>query len=158
MKLKSNYFFIAAAVLAVAAVGTLFTTPNIPTWYATLTLPSFAPPGQVIGLVWTFLYVLIAASIILFWNRVPHGDSAFRPVLSILIVNGILNAGWSYVFFSLHQVGFAIFVSAFMALTIYGLIYLLWKPLRTAAYLLIPYAAWVTFATFLNYVIFTLNK
>lgn len=158
MKLKPNYFVIPLLVFAVAAVGTLFTTPNLAIWYKTLTLPAFAPAGQIIGLIWTILYVLIAVSIVLFWNNVEH-DRIASMILGIFAVNGFLNVFWSFVFFSAHLVYAALFVSAAMALTIYLLIYLIYKSsLRTSAYLLIPYAAWVTFATYLSYVIFTLNK
>jgi len=166
MKLKLNYFVIPLLVFGVAAVGTVFTTANLATWYKTLTLPSFAPAGQIIGLIWTTLYVMIAASIIYFWNNVKH-DRTIGKILVLFAVNGFLNAFWSFVFFGSHLVYEAIFVSAAMALTIYLLVYLILqipaqgvarKSLRTSAYLLIPYAAWVTFATYLNYVIFSLNK
>jgi tryptophan-rich sensory protein len=158
MKIKLNYLVIPLIVFAVAVIGTLATTPNLETWYKTLTLPSFAPAGQIIGTVWTILYILISISLIIFWNKAKRDDS-FKQILLVFGVNGFLNAFWSYVFFAWHQIGWAVLISALMAITIYLLIYQLYsKSLKTAAYLLVPYAAWVTFATYLNYVIFTLNK
>lgn len=167
MKIKLNYLIIPLIVFLVAAIGTLATIPNLETWYKTLSLPSFAPAGQIIGTVWTILYILISVSLILFWNNAKR-DICFKRALVVFGINGFLNALWSYVFFGWHQIGWAVLVSALMAVTIYLLIFQFYSnlskksenpnALKTAAYLLVPYAAWVTFATYLNYVIFTLNR
>ncbi|MDO8507998.1 MAG: TspO/MBR family protein [bacterium] len=156
MKIKLNYIIIPLIAVAVAVSGSLATSANIASWYSSLTLPSFAPPGQIIGIVWTALYVLITASVLLFWNKSKRDDK-FQTITGIFLVNAFLNAFWSYVFFSLQQIGLAIFVSSAMALTIYALIYFIYSRQRIAALLLIPYGLWVTFATYLNYLIWTLN-
>lgn len=152
MKIKPNYLIIPGIVATVALIGSAFTTPNLD-WYQTLKLPSFAPPGQIIGLVWTTLYILIAAAVLIYWNKVEHN----KIITAHFITNAVLNASWSLVFFGQKEIGWAIFVSAWMAVTIYVLIYLLYPKNKTAAFLLVPYAAWVTFATYLNYLIWTLN-
>lgn len=157
MKIKLNYIIIPLVVIAVAIIGSYFTTPNIESWYNFLTLPGIAPSGQVIGVVWTVLYVLIAASGLLFWNK-SEKDKYFSLIVGIFLANAVLNAFWSYVFFSLNEIGWAVVVSAAMAITIYLLITLLYKRQKVASILLIPYALWVSFATYLNYLIWTLNS
>lgn len=155
MKIKTNYITIPLIVLLVAVLGSLAVMPNLG-WYNTLTLPNLAPSGRIIGMVWTALYILIAVSTILFWNKAKR-DSLFTAIVAIFILNGFLNAFWSYVFFSWHHIGWAVFVSAAMALTTYLLIYLIYPKYRVAAYLLVPYALWVTFATYLNFLIWNFN-
>lgn len=156
MKIKPNYIIVPLISIIVAVVGSLATSANLASWYSTLALPSFAPPGQIIGIVWMILYILITISALLFWNKIRH-DKKFQVITGIFLANAFLNAFWSYVFFSLHEIGWAILVSVTMALTIYALVYLIYPKQRTAALLLIPYGLWVTFATYLNYLIWTLN-
>lgn len=156
MKIKPNYIIIPSVVIAVAVLGSMATSANLASWYSGLSLPSFAPPGRIIGIVWTTLYILITASALLFWNKSKR-DNKFNIITGIFIANAFLNAFWSYVFFSLHEIGWAILVSGAMALTIYALIYFIYPRQRVSALLLIPYGLWVTFATYLNYLIWTLN-
>jgi len=156
MKVKLNYIIIPLAVILVAVLGSLATTPNIVSWYNHLTLPNIAPPGWVIGMVWTVLYILIAISALTFWNKGKR-DRLFPAITAIFIVNGFLNAFWSYVFFAWHRIGWAVLVSAAMAITIYILIYLIYPRAKLSAALLVPYALWVTFATYLNFLIWNFN-
>ena len=155
MKIKANYIIIPLLVLAVSVLGSLAVTPNLD-WYSTLTLPNIAPGGQVIGIVWTILYTLIAISLLYFWNK-GERDSISPAILGIFIVNGFLNTFWSYVFFSWQEIGWAILVSVAMALTTYTLIYLIYPRHKFSAALLVPYALWVTFATYLNFLIWNFN-
>lgn len=153
--MKLNYFVIPLLAVLTSVGGSLVTDGNM-TWYDTLVLPAWTPPGFVIGIVWTMLYALTAIAVLLVWNKMKR-DRTFWYVLGLFVINAVINVSWSYVFFGLHLIATAIWVAALLDLTVIMLIGLLWHKQRTAAWLLVPYAAWVTFATFLNHTIFTLN-
>lgn len=136
-------------VALVAWVGNVLTMPEIDGWYQTLALPSWTPSGAVIGSVWTVLFILLAIAGILFLkNSKPRERAGF---LMLYVLNGILNVGWSYLFFNQHNIYGAFVEIWFLNLTIVGLIYLLWRKHRAAAWLLVPYFLWVSFATYLNW-------
>ncbi|MEM2882725.1 MAG: TspO/MBR family protein [Candidatus Bathyarchaeia archaeon] len=148
---------VAIALCQMAGVvGSLFTAPAIPTWYAGLRKPDMAPPNWVFAPVWTALYLLMGASLFLVWNA----GLDKRPVRRSIILFGIqlaMNAIWSYLFFGLRSplLGLVWIVALWVsiALTIASFS----KVSRAAASLLIPYLIWVTFASYLNYQILILN-
>jgi tryptophan-rich sensory protein len=154
MKIKANYFSIVLLVLVVAAVGSLLTSMGLG-WYAGLRLPSIAPAGSFIGLVWTIIFILSAVAIILFWNA-PRRKN-FQLIVGLFLLNGLLNVGWSLVFFTWHQLWWALPEMLLLNLTNLALIYYLWRYERRSALLLVPYFLWVSFATYLAYRIATLN-
>lgn len=139
-----------------AAIGNIATIPNIPTWYAALEKPFFNPPNWLFGPVWTLLYILIGVSFYLIWAA--RSKKSKKNAYRIFAVQLALNALWSLTFFGLHQVwlGFIIIVS--LLASIFAMILLFRKFSPTASYLLIPYAAWVAFATCLNLAIAILNS
>jgi tryptophan-rich sensory protein len=139
--------------LAVGALGTVFTEPNIRGWYAGLLHPSFAPPNWVFAPVWTTLYVLMAVAAWRAW-RVSGLKS---PALIAYAIQLVLNLGWSAVFFGLHQIGLALIEIALLGLAILVTTILFAKADRLAAILMLPYLAWTGFAAVLNYGFFTLN-
>lgn len=149
MKLRSPLllvFWIVASLLA-GAVGSVFTGDSISTWYTTLNAPSWTPPNFVFAPVWTTLYVLmgIAAYLVAVSNRV--GKSL---VLWLFFAHLLLNAFWSIAFFTLHEILLSAIVILLLWAVILVLIVLFGRYSRTAAYLLIPYLLWVTYATSLN--------
>ncbi|MFB6181733.1 MAG: TspO/MBR family protein [Candidatus Magasanikbacteria bacterium] len=157
MKLKPNYFTIPLLTFTVAYLGRMFTTAGIQSgWYETITKPAWTPSGSTISLVWTTIFVLTAISALIVWNKCSR-DTRFKKIIAVFILNGFLNFSWSFLFFGSGFVGFAVIWSGLIALTVGLLIYWIWSKSRLAAILLIPYLAWVCFATYLNYVIFTLN-
>lgn len=155
-RIRPSFLFIPLFVFCIAAVGSWFTSLGMDGWYEALSLPSWTPPGSVIGAVWTTIFVLSTISAVVLWNYYPY-KNRFWGVMALFLTNAFLNAFWSYAFFTEHWIGFAIWVAAGLALTTYGLIYFIWPWRRWVALLLLPYALWVTFATYLNYVIWTLN-
>jgi translocator protein len=155
MNLKPSYVVIPLIVFLFAAVGTAFTTADS-VWYATLAKPAFAPPGSLIGAVWTTIFVLTAISVILWWNKRPR-DERFNLTLAAFVLNGVLNAAWSYIFFTAHLLGLAVLDSALLGASVLWLVASLWKRHRASAYLLVPYLAWVSFATFLAFAIWRAN-
>ena len=142
---------IVAAVPLVSAGSTMANSD----WYQSLVQPSFAPPGFLFGIVWTALYILIAISMLLVWSRVKKKNRGM--IAGLFGINLFANAIWSPVFFIEHQLDLALHLAAILALTTWLLIYELWSRERTAAWLLVPYALWTTFATVLATSIWLLN-
>jgi tryptophan-rich sensory protein len=139
-----------------AAIGSLFTTPNIPTWYATLSRPDFAPPDWVFGPVWTALYTMMGISAYLVW-REGLADPGVRASMAVFVLQLAINISWSAAFFGLRSplAGLAVII------ILWGLIALNIQRFRgisrTAGALLIPYLLWVSFAAVLNFEIWRLN-
>lgn len=144
-----------AAVAVVAVFGAQFTPAASPAWYAGLQKPSFNPPSWVFAPVWTTLYVLIAVSAWLVWRR--SGWMAGRGALSWWIAQLALNAAWTPVFFGAHRIGLALAVIVALLVAIAGTILKFRRHHGPAAAMLLPYAAWVAFATLLNASIWRLN-
>lgn len=157
MKLKLNYLVIPVSVFLVSFLGSLVTSGNMD-WYKTLNLPPIAPPGSFIGLVWTIIFILSAISLLLFWNR-EQSQKAKQLAILLFAANGLLNIFWSVVFFGWHLIGWSIV--EMLALNLLNLILIIWlwrKNHKFAFVLLWPYFAWVSFATYLAYSIWLLNK
>jgi tryptophan-rich sensory protein len=140
----------AAAVTAVAVVGGLATDTSSD-WYRQLDRPSWQPPGAVFGPVWTVLYVLIAIAATLAYRDV--GGPRRRLVLGLFAANLALNLAWTWIFFQGHAPTAAGAEILVLLGTIIALIALLKPHNRVAAAVLVPYAAWVTFATALTWTI-----
>lgn len=159
MKSK-NIFRLAFAILASQAagfIGALFTTPAIESWYLTITKPEWNPPGWVFGPVWFILYTLMGIALYLAWHQGLHSKRS-RFAFWFFFVHLGINALWSIVFFGMHNIALALGVIALLWGMIATLAILFWKIDKRAAYLLLPYLAWVSFATYLNYSIWLLNK
>ena len=148
-----------AAVLpvALAAVSaSLVTRPNIPTWYAGLAKPDFTPPNWLFPVAWTLLYGMMAYAL---WRILsgPSDQPGRRTAVAAFFVQLLLNALWSFAFFGAHSppAGLAVIVALLAAI--------LWTIAafrrldRIAAALLLPYLAWVAYATVLNGAIWRLN-
>ncbi|MFA5946811.1 MAG: TspO/MBR family protein [Patescibacteria group bacterium] len=142
-------------VCAVSGLGSAFTMSGLAPWYQTLRLPSYAPAGNIIGLVWTLLFALLAASIIFSWNAA--GKHFFKSVGPLYVTNGLLNVLWSFVFFSLHDLTAAAVTAGILGFSVLVLIFANLKVSKIAAGLLVPYFLWVSFATVLNVEIVLLN-
>lgn len=148
---------IAICFLA-AAIGSVFTSSAIPGWYQTIKKPSFNPPSWIFGPVWTILYLLMGLSAYLVWKK----ESFFRKnkvnqSLLIFLVQLIFNALWSVVFFGLNDIVGAMAVIVALWFLILATIIQFYKMSKTAAYLLVPYFLWVTFASILNLAIVLIN-
>lgn len=140
----------------VGILGTPFTVATIPSWYATLEKPFFAPPNWLFGPAWTLLYFLMGASFYLIWKQNSKTKKA-QIAKKFFFAQLFLNFIWSPLFFGLRSplLGLIDIVALWILiiLTIYK-----FHPLsKLAAYLLIPYLLWVTFATSLNGAILFLN-
>ena len=148
---------IAVAVSEFAGVvGSVFTVPSISTWYATLARPELAPPNWVFGPVWTTLFALMGVAAFLVWQKGLNRKDV-RVALWVFFLQLVLNTLWSIVFFGLHSPGAALIEIAILWVSILATILTFYKVSKAAAYLLLPYIVWVTFAAYLNYAIWALN-
>jgi len=149
------YVVIAVSVAAVATGGSALTQSGM-AWYATLNLPAFTPPGGTIGMVWTVIYFLSAVAVMLLWSR-RELYPRFGPLLALLVLNGLLNVLWCYVFFVARQPGLAVLEMIVLNLTTAALIVITWNRQRIVSLLFVPYFAWVCFATYLAASIWRMN-
>jgi translocator protein len=122
-------------------------------WYVKLSKPWFTPPNGVFAPVWMLLYVMIA---IAGW-RVSRLDPLGAPVI-VWTIALATNFAWSPIFFRLHRPLGALFVILALLATIIAFIAVSWSQDVLSTLLFVPYAAWVTFATFLNAAICRLNR
>ncbi len=135
-------------------LGTFSTMKEIPTWYAGLVKPFLNPPSWVFGPVWTLLYALMGVSAFLIYKQGKNASTA----LQLFGVQLVLNAVWTPIFFGWHRLDIALFVIVLMWAAIFATIRAFSKFSKTAAYLLVPYLFWVTFATYLNMSLWLLNR
>jgi tryptophan-rich sensory protein len=124
-------------------------------WYEQLAKPTWNPPSSVFGPVWTVLYIMMAVAAWLVWQR--GGWKQQRRALTLYLVQWALNALWTPLFFGLHRPGLAFAEIIVLLVAIIATLIVFWRVRRTAALLLIPYAAWATFATVLNFTIWRMN-
>ena len=160
--MRLNYFIIPLFTVAVAVIGSTFTSGGMP-WYDTINKPSFTPQGSVIGMVWTIIFILSTISAIIVWNsHAPFGsiprDYRFVAIISIFLLNGFLNVFWSYLFFNRYLMYAAIWEAIALDITVIVLMVLIWGISRWASLLLLPYACWTAFASFLTYTVYSLNR
>lgn len=140
----------------VGIIGSFFTLPAISTWYTTLPKPSFNPPNWIFAPVWTLLFLLMGISLYLIWNRGLRGKETKKAIF-IFGVQLILNIIWSVLFFGLQSPLYAFIEIIILWFAILLTIISFYKISKAAAYLLLPYILWVTFASVLNFSILILN-
>jgi translocator protein len=144
----------ALAAVGVAVLGGLMT--ELGTWYYGLRQPAWKPPDWLFGPAWTVIFALVAVAGIQAWERAP--DRAAREwLLALFALNAFLNVLWSLLFFRLRRPDWALVEVGFLWLSIVLLIVVLARRYRPAAWLLVPYLAWVTFAAALNAAVVQLN-
>lgn len=144
-----------ALCYAVAAIGGWWTACELRDWYLSLKRPPFAPPNWVFGPVWTVLYSLMAIAAWQMWLLPPSPQR--NKALLLFIVQLALNLLWSWLFFHEHDITNALADVVLLWIAIGAEIALLQPILPVAAWLLVPYWAWVSFALLLNYGFWRLN-
>ncbi len=138
---------------AVGWIGALYTVQAVTTWYPLLTKPPLTPPSWIFGPVWTALYLLMGISLYRVWRKGWRRTGARE----LFVVQLGLNAIWSPVFFGMRQPGWALLVIALLVPAVALTIVAFARIDRVAAWLLVPYLAWISFATYLNAAIWVLN-
>ena len=156
---KSNIFKLIASLIIpfiAAGIGSLFTSQTVSTWYETLQRPVFSPPNWIFSPVWTILFLMMGLSLYLVWKKGIKTKKAKTAITFFGIQLG-LNALWSILFFGLQSPSLAFMEIIVLWFAILGTIVSFYKISRKAAYLLIPYILWVSFAIILNFAIVILN-
>lgn len=153
LALKRHYPVLIFFLLLVVGGGWLIGATNLPgSWYAALNKPSFNPPNWLFPSAWTLLYILIAFAGWRTYKSQPRGTAMLLWVAQL-----VLNFCWSPVMFTMHAIGPALAVVSLLLLAILGFITFQWRSDRVASWLFVPYGAWVSFATLLNYSLYRLN-
>lgn len=156
-KIKNWPLLIIAILVSEGAgiLGSFFTIPSIPTWYATLNKPSFSPPNYVFGPIWTTLFALMGIS--LYLVLVSKAKSKQYAVKLFFVQLG-LNVLWSIIFFGLKSPGVAFIEIIILWVAILYTIKAFRKISKISSYLLYPYFGWVSIALVLNFSIWILNS
>lgn len=142
--------------LIVGTLGTRWTAPAIPGWYSRLRKPSFSPPNWVFAPVWTTLYILMAVAA---WRVTTSPATPDRGwALDLFILQLALNLVWSWIFFGRRALGAALAEVLVLWAAIAATIAVSARVDALAAWLLVPYLAWVSFASLLNAAIWRLNS
>jgi len=141
--------------IGAGGLGSIATTPEIEGWYKTIAKPSWNPPGWIFGPVWTTLYIMMAIAVWLVWKHA--GFKAAKLPLVLFGVQLLLNIAWSWIFFGMHQPGWAFAEIIVLWLAITATTILFFKKSKIAGGLMVPYLAWVSFASVLNFTIWRMN-
>jgi tryptophan-rich sensory protein len=153
MKVLKLVGCIVLAELA-GGIGAIFTTPAINSWYTTLVKPSFNPPNYLFAPVWTVLFALMGIALYLVWeSKNKEKTLAYTIFFSQLVLNIL----WSLIFFGMKATGVAFVEIIILWVAILLNIIYFWKINKYAGILLLPYILWVSFASILNYAIYSLN-
>lgn len=153
---KIGAFFISLLTpLAVGGISGFFTISAIPGWYQTIQKPVWNPPNWVFGPVWTTLYILMGIAMYMIWTQ-PRTHLRQRA-LYLNAAQLVLNFFWSLIFFNLHAIGWALLEIVLLWGLIVWTMFAYDKVYKPAAWLMLPYIVWVTFATILNGTIWWLN-
>lgn len=142
--------FSIGVCLGAGVLGSFFTVSSIATWYQTLNKPFFSPPNWIFGPVWTILYILMGISLYVIWTK--------KKVPSVFWIQLILNALWSIIFFGMGNFALALVDIVVLWIAIVLTIKVFYKINKLAGQLLVPYLAWVSFASILNLAIVLLNS
>ena len=137
-------------------VGSVFTFSAIPNWYAGLAKPVLNPPSWIFGPVWTTLYLLMGIAAFLVWNKGWERKDV-RKALALFLLQLVLNAAWTIIFFGLHSPFWAFMDISAMWLAMIWTMALFYRISKPAMWLLLPYILWVSFAGVLNFAIWNLN-
>lgn len=124
-------------------------------WFDALDKPALIPPGWVFGVAWTILYVLMALAFAIVLHA--RGAKGRGAAITLFLVQLLMNLAWSPLFFRAHQVGSALVLILALFLVVAATMALFWRIRRLAGVLLLPYLAWLAFASYLNYEIGRLN-
>jgi len=158
---KNNAFCLIALIVVcelLGSLGAIFTAPNISTWYALLNKPMFSPPNWLFFPVWTILFMLMGVALYLILQNDEKKLAIERKIARFWFATQFaFNILWSFLFFGLKDPFLGFIGIIFLWVSIVLTIVSFYKIDKKAAYLLIPYILWVSFATILNYFVMILN-
>jgi translocator protein len=151
-----GWIALAAAAGAIGAVA----SRNAGEFYGALARPAWAPPGWLFGPVWSTLYLLMGIAAWLVWRTrpdTPAADTGRRYGLALFVAQLALNALWTWLFFAWRRGGLAFGEIVLLWLAVLGTIWYFGRVRPLAAWLLVPYLGWVTFATALTWAVWQRN-
>lgn len=151
------YVISVAIALGVGALSALSTRGNMDI-YDRIETPPLAPPGILFPIVWTILYTLMGISSAIIYTKGRDENIPVNDALRIYAIQLAVNFFWSIIFFNLEAFLFAFLWILLLWILIIIMIKKFYEIDKTAAYLQIPYLLWVTFAAYLNFAIFLLNR
>jgi translocator protein len=156
----SNYLKLAISILfceLAGILGSLFTVPSIPSWYSALQKAALNPPAWIFAPVWTALFALMGTAFYLIW--IKNGNKKeIKNARTIFFGQLILNILWTIIFFGLHNPLLAFIEIVLLWFAILATIISFYKISKLAAYFLLPYILWVSFASYLNFSVWMLNR
>lgn len=180
--MKHNLFKLILSIIIcelAGVIGSVFTFKEIQNWYGSLNKPFFNPPNWIFGPVWTTLFILMGISLYLVWSKnfkpenelLPKSKKAWNKysqklwdgpwqkanIIIIFCLQLVLNTLWSIIFFGMHLPSLAFFELLMLWVAIFYTMANFYRVSKLAAYLLVPYIMWVSFAGILNLFIFILN-
>ncbi len=151
--MMSKYLSLAVFAGLVVIASQFGATFGPDAWYAALAKPAWTPPGWLFPIAWTILYVMIALAGWYAWRALGFGTAVV-----IWVVQLCLNAAWSYLMFGRKDIAAALVDVGLLWVAILAFILVVRSSSRTAAWLFVPYFAWVTFAAALNFEVWRLNS
>lgn len=146
--------FLAVCLLA-GYTGSRYTFLSVKTWYTTIKKPSWNPPNGVFASVWTLLYIMMAVSAWMVWEKAPGAPS--RGPMLLFALQLLLNVAWSAIFFGMRDIRAAFKEIMALWLAVTATMVVFWSITPLAGALFVPYVLWVSFAAYLNYTIYKLN-
>lgn len=155
MKFKANYFIVPLITILVAILGSFLTGSGMEWYDIELIRPDITPPDWAFPVAWNLIFVLTTIAALIVYNR-SQGKRRFW-IAAFFIANAVLNVLWSLLFFKLHLILPAFIEMIVLNLTTVVLIALSCKILKLASWLMLPYFLWVSFATYLTWLIWQLN-
>jgi len=157
MKIKSFWRLLLSLAIPLSAgvLGSLFTAPAVRSWYLTINRPVWIPPSWLFGPVWTALFIMMGVALYLIWST--KMSNRVRMSLKLFAAQLVLNVLWSVLFFGMGN--FWLAFGEILVLWIFILITIVSfeKVNKVASWLMVPYLLWVTFASYLNFTIASLN-
>jgi tryptophan-rich sensory protein len=148
--------FFLVVCLGAAAIGSAWTASSVRTWYAQLRKPGLTPPNWIFGPVWSALYLCMAVSAWLVWRSAGWGEA--KNAFVMFFIQLLLNVAWSGFFFKLRSPGVAMIEIVFLLTSIVATAFSFLHFSVTAFWLIVPYAAWVMFASWLNFQLWRMNS
>lgn len=145
----------AIAWAVILGFGGALMTP-IGDWYKTLRKPPWQPPDWAFGPAWTIILGLAAWAGFIAWHAARNAEDQ-RAVIIVFLVNAVFHFSWSPLFFRLRRPDWALVEVVFLWASLVAMIAALWPISQTAALMIVPYLAWVSFAAALNRAIVRLN-
>jgi tryptophan-rich sensory protein len=153
---RGGWWFAVAWAVGTAGLGMVLSAlggvESLPDWYLSLRKPWFQPPAWVFGPAWTAIFAMAAWAFVRAWRAGGRGD-----LVTAYLINGVLNAGWSGLFFGLRRIDLALLEVGPLWLSVLAMLLVARRHDRQAVWWLLPYLVWVGFAGVLNFALWRLN-